>query len=237
MYSLVFLLIFYRPNLLILCTLIISTAASPFLIPNPKTVEVVTNYTNYRLPENIIPTRYEINLLVPQNALEGGNPNFSGEVSITFNLIAASDTILIHSLVDFTIEGVTLEGFNTITAETTVTSTPYYATAITFDNATEMAAITFNATLPINTHTHYILSIRFNGDLETAGMHGFYRSEYNVDNNLKEYLVSTQFEPTHARRAFPCFDEPQYKAVFVLTIVHPTVFTAVSNTLGSSIIG
>lgn len=42
-------------------------------------------------------------------------------------------------------------------------------------------------------------------------------------------ILATKFQPTDARKAFPCFDEPHLKAVFRVTIVHPPDTTALAN--------
>lgn len=43
------------------------------------------------------------------------------------------------------------------------------------------------------------------------------------------YLVTTHFQPTSARSAFPCWDEPQYKARFKIGAVRQRNYVALSN--------
>src|SRR6476646_6551121 len=57
-----------------------------------------------------------------------------------------------------------------------------------------------------------------------------YRSTYNDASGATQTLAATQFEATDARRAFPCWDEPDFKAVFATTLVIEPQLTAVSNT-------
>ena len=57
----------------------------------------------------------------------------------------------------------------------------------------------------------------------------FYRSRYKDSQGTERYLAATQFESTDARRAFPCWDEPECKATFDVTLVIPEELTAISN--------
>jgi len=72
------------------------------------------------------------------------------------------------------------------------------------------------------------LMLEFNGKL-TDNLLGFYRSKY-IQNKSEKYIATTQFEAPYARRAFPCFDEPQYKATFDVTLVIDKKLRAISNT-------
>jgi hypothetical protein len=42
-------------------------------------------------------------------------------------------------------------------------------------------------------------------------------------------MIATKFEPTDARKAFPCFDEPQLKATYDFSIQHPVNTVALAN--------
>lgn len=60
-------------------------------------------------------------------------------------------------------------------------------------------------------------------------MAGFYRSTYRNADGSEGVLATTQMEPTDARRAFPCFDEPALKAEFTITLVADKHLTCLSN--------
>lgn len=50
----------------------------------------------------------------------------------------------------------------------------------------------------------------------------------------QRWMAVTQFEAASARRCFPCWDEPERKATFSLTLTAPKDRTALSNMVGLS---
>src|SRR2546428_3408537 len=73
------------------------------------------------------------------------------------------------------------------------------------------------------------LRLVFTGHLNDK-LRGFYRSSYKDASGAAHLLAATQFEATDARRAFPCWDEPAFKAVFAVTLAIDPALAAVSNT-------
>ena len=71
------------------------------------------------------------------------------------------------------------------------------------------------------------LEITFDGILNDD-LRGFYRSVYTDPDGVEKTIATTQFEATEARRSFPCWDEPDLKAVFEVTLVVPTDLLAIS---------
>src|SRR5579883_1260275 len=71
------------------------------------------------------------------------------------------------------------------------------------------------------------ISIDFIGQLNDK-LVGFYRSKYKF-NGKEKYLATTQFEAADARRAFPCWDEPEAKATFDVSLLVDNNHTAISN--------
>ncbi|KAM7534077.1 hypothetical protein Aperf_G00000104900 [Anoplocephala perfoliata] len=71
------------------------------------------------------------------------------------------------------------------------------------------------------------LALHYKGIL-ADDMLGFYRSICRNEDGKEGIILSTHFESTFARRAFPCFDEPDKKAVFRISIVAPDHLTVLS---------
>ena len=93
------------------------------------------------------------------------------------------------------------------------------------DEALERATLTFPEPLAVGRH---VLSIGFRGLLNEQ-LRGFYRSTFTDADGTVHTIATTQFESTDARRAFPCFDEPAFKATYEVTLLVPAGLSAYSN--------
>jgi len=97
---------------------------------------------------------------------------------------------------------------------------------IQLDPKAERATFVFDRALLPGPAT---LFARFTGILNDR-LAGFYRSRYETPGGEARYMAASQFEATDARQAFPCWDEPAFKASFEVTLEIPKEFVAVSNT-------
>jgi aminopeptidase N len=156
-----------------------------------------------RLPHIAVPERYTLQLTPDLAAAK-----FTGDETIEVRLLEPSASIVLNAL-DLDIDEATIAaGGNPQKAE------------VTFQSQQEIVTLAVAQPLPAGPAK---IHIRYRGTLNDK-LRGFYLAQENGH----RYAV-TQFEPTDARRAFPCFDEPAYKAVFDLTVVAPAVDTAISN--------
>ncbi|KAI7822147.1 lysine aminopeptidase ApsA [Gamsiella multidivaricata] len=104
----------------------------------------------------------------------------------------------------------------------------YSVTATSVSYNVEEEAITLEFPEILHVSTSWILDVTYIG-LVNDKLIGFYRSVYtDTDHNVHQ-LTTTQFQSTHARRAFPCWDEPSIKATFTLTLIAPQGMTCLSN--------
>ena len=101
------------------------------------------------------------------------------------------------------------------------------APEVKYDKITQRTTVSLNKTIPAGSKAQLVQT--FKGHLND-NMAGFYRSSY-TDNASgdKKYIATTQMEPTDARRAFPCFDEPSLKATFDITLIAEKHLTCLSN--------
>ncbi|CAO1388277.1 unnamed protein product [Diamesa serratosioi] len=166
-----------------------------------------------RLGTTSMPNSYK---LVLQTNVDSGSRLYSGDVSIELTIMENTETIMLHSkeqtindLKVFEIDGVTpvpLIKYSLYSLTDTLT--------VYFMNEAVAGSV-------------YILKISYSAVLG-IGSAGFYRTEYKINNETR-YLAATQFEPARARFAFPCYDEPAFKASFELSIIHQESYHAISN--------
>lgn len=168
-----------------------------------------TRQKSFRLPECVVPKRYEIHLAPNLETFE-----FAGREIIEIVVRAETDRVVLNA-VDITFQEVFAEAQD---------GTRLYG-RVEVDSETELAAIVFDGALGRGI---WYLKIAFKGELSEK-LRGFYRSIWIDDDGKKHVIASTHFEPTHARRAFPCFDEPQFKATFKVFLEVDANLTALSN--------
>jgi len=166
----------------------------------------------YRLDRNATPSRYELVIEPDLTAY-----TFAGSCATTIDVATTSTTIVLNAIeLDITRAWISSEGEATNAA-----------TAIAFDDETERVTLHFDA--PVDAGT-WILHTEFTGIVNDQ-LHGFYRSTFTDSSGSEQVIATTQFEATDARRAFPCWDEPDFKAVFSISLVVDAELTAVSNAL------
>ena len=109
-----------------------------------------------------------------------------------------------------------------ISGDSEVTSSP----GLSFDEAKQRTTFSFGQKLAAGSKVS--MKVEFTGTLNDK-LAGFYRSSYKHPDGTTHYLATTQMEPTDARRAFPCFDEPALKATFTVTLIADKNHTCLSN--------
>src|ERR1700716_3405667 len=117
----------------------------------------------------------------------------------------------------------TLNAVNMTLGATTVDDDAQRAD-VALDAATETATLTFPKALTAGAHR---LRIGYTARINAFGR-GLFFVDYPTDRGVKR-MLSSQLEPADARRIFPCWDEPAFKASFALNVTVPQDFLAVSN--------
>ncbi|GJQ68130.1 hypothetical protein Trydic_g10715 [Trypoxylus dichotomus] len=168
-------------------------------------------WTTIRLPSFIKPIRYNITI----------HPNLTthevkGQVSIEFYIEKDTNFIVLHSK-NLTITDKLVQDKKGHTLR--ITKLLEYPTA---------QQLYIEIKDKFRKRNNYTLSLRYTSKLN-RDFEGFYISSYiNLDGE-KRYLATTHFEPTYARAAFPCFDEPQFKARFKMSIFRDRFHIALFN--------
>ncbi|TKR69186.1 hypothetical protein L596_021371 [Steinernema carpocapsae] len=102
------------------------------------------------------------------------------------------------------------------------------------DTKEELEQVIFNLDKPLEKDQEYVFEIKYTGPIDSQ-LAGMYLSHYTDSDGDIRYAAATQMEPTDARRMVPCFDEPEFKAVWKITAIHPVGTTAVSNSIEQTV--
>ena len=165
---------------------------------------------DYRLPLVARPERYEMEL-----SIDIEHSAFSGRETITFNVVEATEVLVLNS-VDLSIGE----------ARLVTPSGESLEPQVTLEEETQRVRLTFDSRL--TPAEGYGLTLGFSGSLNEQ-LRGLYRSTFTDADGRLHTIAVTQFEAADARRAFPCWDEPEFKAVFSVALVVPEGMTALSN--------
>src|SRR3984957_20361986 len=178
-------------------------------MPPAPTSSVAPGSEPFRLPRTIEPETYHIEL-EPDIA----TATFSGTVRIDAVVHETADEIVLNAaeLAISDVEVLTSDGITILCS-------------VNFND--ELEQVTFQPAdlLPPGPCT---ISCRFSGTLNDK-LRGFYRSTYTGPDGETQTMATTQFESVDAPRSFPCFDEPDRKAVFEIALIVEPDVDAISN--------
>jgi puromycin-sensitive aminopeptidase len=178
-----------------------------------RTNDTTDQESTYRLPTSVRPLAYRL-LLTPDLPAA----TFAGDVEIDINVEEPTSSITLNAA---ELE-ITFAELNDADPDGGYALTP---TGIDLDATEERATLTFAQPLEVGPAT---LHLAFAGILNDK-LHGFYRSTFSDEDGNEHIIATTQMESTDARRAFPCWDEPELKATFEITLIIDDALAAYSN--------
>ena len=156
----------------------------------------------HRLPRTVLPRRYALSL-----SPDLGAASFTGTVTVECEAVDASDEVVLNAK-ELEIHSASVNG----------TSAPF-----SLHEETERLVVTAAVTPgPVT------LEISFTGVLNDK-LRGWYRSTFTDADGNEQVIATSQMQSTDCRRAFPCFDEPDMKAVFAVDLTVDEGLLAISN--------
>jgi aminopeptidase N len=161
-----------------------------------------------KLPKDVRPTAYAIRIEPDLEKL-----TFTGSETITLRFDQPQKTLVLNAIeleiISAAIDGIALP-----------------RKGITLNANEQLLTLSLPNEIAAGEHQ---LSLSFSGKINSQGQ-GFYFARYQEQaTNERKLMLGTQFEATDARRMFPCWDEPSFRARFQLTALLPKNFSALSN--------
>src|SRR5579863_9135699 len=164
-----------------------------------------------KLPKTVVPRRYEIRL---QPSL--GTFTTRGSEVVTLEVLKPVSEIVLN--------GLDMEVSNAVVSLADTRLNASSVSEIVTNSEKQLITLKLAREIPPG---KYRLSMEFSGRI-TEQAQGLFYVKYAAPSG-KKIMLGTQMEPADARRMFPCWDEPAFRAVYELTVVVPQKHLAVSN--------
>jgi len=181
---------------------LLASAALAFAAPvhsaPAQRVDTVDPTLPTQLPRTAIPHHYAISVTPHADRL-----TFDGEVGIDLDVTKPTQVIVLNAA-ELNLASATLQPAR---------GGPAVSAQISLDPEAETATLTFPRTIAPGA---YHLAIAYSGMIHTQA-NGLFALDYKDPAGVRKRAIFTQFEPADARRFFPGWDEPDYKATFDLT--------------------
>ncbi|XP_060075396.1 endoplasmic reticulum aminopeptidase 1-like [Ylistrum balloti] len=171
-----------------------------------------------RLPRSVIPMEYDV-MIHPDFIPE--RKTFKGSVKIKAVVLKKTEMIIFH-VKDLTITNVTVQVQRKDGGILRKCDVKMQL------KCEELQMYVLQMAETLMEETRVTVTLEFDGTLMKK-LSGFYLSSYKTPEGKVKYLGTTQFESTGAREAFPCFDEPDMKAKFTMSIVRDRNQISLSN--------
>uniref|UniRef100_A0A7N8WQT2 Leucyl/cystinyl aminopeptidase n=1 Tax=Mastacembelus armatus TaxID=205130 RepID=A0A7N8WQT2_9TELE len=163
-------------------------------------------WAQLRLPHSIRPLSYDLTLNPDLDSM-----TFTGHTVIQMSVLHSTKIIVLHSA-NLNIIKATFKAARDVTV---LEYKPRQQIAVKFPEE-------------LKTGQYCVLTLDYSANLSHT-YDGFYNSSYIDKAGNKRVLAATQFEPLSARKAFPCFDEPAFKATFLIKISRKPNYMTLSN--------
>ncbi len=165
---------------------------------------------NFRLNPQIQPQHYKLDL-----DLDVAQATFVGSVEVTITAEKPTQELVLHCL-DLEI------------SEASIADNDARVEIDSWAIDTTSETVKFQLTKPLEPETALTLALTFSGSFNSK-LVGIYLSTFKDEEGNEQRIASTQFEAPHARRAFPCFDEPAFKATYEISLTADSELEAISN--------
>ncbi|XP_071050027.1 aminopeptidase N-like [Onthophagus taurus] len=198
--------------------LFISISLLKLSIECPCPYKPYTKQSNgIRLPKSIKPISYDITL-EPALNLNTNNPAFKGSAAIKI--------VVVENTINLTLHAEKLSIDDNAVKVTDTFGNLVLINYVSRNEESNFFIITMDKKM-LKDKKYVIIFTKYIGTLQND-IDGLFFGKY-TENNQEKTFIASQFEPSAARKAFPCFDEPEYKATFNISIIRSNDYNSISN--------